>query len=318
MSHLGWRISALVDGQLPPDETERVLVHVVGCPECSAELGAARAARAALAGIGDVPSPDPGLSARLLALAADAPVRRTPTDPFAGVPAGFAGPFPVAAASSASSASSASLPSSSALLAGRAADLRGDVVGGHGRSVRLVVASVAGVGAVAAALFAMGAQPVVVPTDRPGTTLAILGAAAATSSDAGDELAAVAAAGWPTPDLPDGWSVTDVDVDDAAATFELAGPGGAAVVVVEQRGRLSSQTGVPVREVGGREVEVLSYAPSHVAWQCHDAVVEVLSAASFDDLADVVAAFPAGGYDDGVGSRISRGWTSVAAGLGMP
>ena len=49
MSHLGSRISALVDGQLSVADTEKALAHVAVCPECSAELAASRAARRALA-----------------------------------------------------------------------------------------------------------------------------------------------------------------------------------------------------------------------------------------------------------------------------
>ena len=67
MSHLGSLLSALADGQLRPETAERALAHVAVCPECAEELAAARAARAALAGAGDL-RPDPGLTARLLAL----------------------------------------------------------------------------------------------------------------------------------------------------------------------------------------------------------------------------------------------------------
>lgn len=34
IGHLGSRISALLDGQLPPDEEERAWQHVTACPEC--------------------------------------------------------------------------------------------------------------------------------------------------------------------------------------------------------------------------------------------------------------------------------------------
>ncbi|WP_162177339.1 zf-HC2 domain-containing protein, partial [Actinotalea ferrariae] len=41
--HLGSRLSALVDGQLPPAAAERALEHVATCPACADELRAARA-----------------------------------------------------------------------------------------------------------------------------------------------------------------------------------------------------------------------------------------------------------------------------------
>ena len=69
MSHLGSRLSALADGQLPPAVAERTLEHVAGCAECAAELQAARTARQALWAADDAPPP-PELTARLLALGA--------------------------------------------------------------------------------------------------------------------------------------------------------------------------------------------------------------------------------------------------------
>ncbi|KGM08418.1 hypothetical protein N869_09690, partial [Cellulomonas bogoriensis 69B4 = DSM 16987] len=65
--HLGSQVSALADGQLSPAETEQALAHVVGCPECAAELEAARAAHRALAQAMDVTAA-PDLTARLIAL----------------------------------------------------------------------------------------------------------------------------------------------------------------------------------------------------------------------------------------------------------
>jgi anti-sigma factor RsiW len=72
VSHLGSRISALADGQLSPAATERALAHVATCPQCAAELGAARAARRAVASA-DIVAPTADLTARLLSLAGPAP-----------------------------------------------------------------------------------------------------------------------------------------------------------------------------------------------------------------------------------------------------
>ena len=73
--HLGSRISALVDGQLSVAATERALAHVAVCPQCAAELCAARSARAALTSV-DEPCPAPDLTARLLSLAGSAPTEQ--------------------------------------------------------------------------------------------------------------------------------------------------------------------------------------------------------------------------------------------------
>ena len=293
MTHLGSHISSLVDGQLSPAATERALSHVAACAQCAAELRAARAARAALAGADDHPRPDPDLTARLLSIAPRPLAVRSVADPFA--------------------------PPSGPVLAGRPVRaLRGDLGGRH-LSSRLLAGSLAGVGVVAATLFVLGARPAVVPSDQPAQTLTMLGQASVRSVDATapDEssraLAEVAAAGWPVPDLPTGWAVTAVRLDDAGAVLELHGPSGTAVVV-EQAGHLVDRalTGVPTLALGGRDVYVLSAEPAHIAWQCDAVVVEVVAGATADDLDALVAAFPAAGYDDGVPARIVRGWATVA------
>ena len=81
MSHLGSRISALVDGQLAAAATERALAHVAVCPECArrADRGPRRAPRPGAAA--DDVAPDPDLTARLLSLAAEPAAAGS--DPFA-------------------------------------------------------------------------------------------------------------------------------------------------------------------------------------------------------------------------------------------
>ena len=49
MAHLGEEISALVDGQLPPERTEAALAHLVRCPGCAAQVAAERASRRRIA-----------------------------------------------------------------------------------------------------------------------------------------------------------------------------------------------------------------------------------------------------------------------------
>jgi hypothetical protein len=298
MTHLGSWLSALADGQLPADATERALAHVATCPRCAAELAAARTAHRALAAAAaaEPVEPTPDLTARLLSIA----------------PAGVAAPPPHPDPF----APTTPLPGRSAGV------LRGDVSGGGRFASRFVLGSVAGLGLVAAALFALGARPAVVPTAHPAVALGLLGQAAtvpATSAPQPGGVAALAAAGWTVPDLPSGWTVTAARTVDSGVEVDLEGPTGTAVVG-ERRGQLdvSALAGLPVERVGGRDVYLLSSEPWHVAWQCDDAVVEVLAPTADDDVAALVAAFPAAPYDDGVPARIGRGWSVVARAFQVP
>ncbi|WP_448631511.1 zf-HC2 domain-containing protein [Cellulomonas soli] len=173
MSHLGSRISALVDGQLDPASTERALAHVAMCRACTLELGQARAARRALAEAADVvPVPAPDLTSRLLSLATQCPPD-VPGDPFAAPSPRMSGPLGDGAYT---------IP-----LRG----LRGDVT--VRSRARLARGALAGAGAVAAALFVLGARPAVVPSSHPGAALGLLGGAAATEGSTVDALAGDAA-----------------------------------------------------------------------------------------------------------------------------
>lgn len=71
MSHLGDRITALVDQRLDPACREQVLCHLLDCPDCRAEADAERAVRRMLAGFGYASGhePSPALQARLLVVA---------------------------------------------------------------------------------------------------------------------------------------------------------------------------------------------------------------------------------------------------------
>ncbi|NUU15934.1 zf-HC2 domain-containing protein [Cellulomonas humilata] len=327
MSHLGSRISALVDGQLSVADTEKALAHVAVCPECSAELTASRAARRALASADEV-APAPDLTARLLSLGCGAepltsdlfapPVRQS-RDELAsyGVASGGLGARGWRAGSS----------------------LRGDV--GHRRSsVRIAAGSMAGLGAVAAMLFVLGERPDVVPTVHPGVDLGLLGQAiTADPSASADEISSstVPVAGstretvawlrqhaWSFPaELPTGWSVTTVrwsGDDSRVLEVDVLGPDGASLVVTEQQGRLDATAlaGAPTAEVGGREVYVLSFEPWHVVWQADGTVVQVVGSQQTDSAATLVGAFPGGAFDDGVPARITRGWATVTGALERP
>jgi anti-sigma factor RsiW len=103
MSHLGNRLSALIDGELNAAERDRVHAHLAGCAECRAEANELRALKKRLRGLGDVP-PGDGLTQRLIGIAepgAPVPPRRrarmngSPARPrpgFRTVPGSGAGP----------------------------------------------------------------------------------------------------------------------------------------------------------------------------------------------------------------------------------
>ncbi|KQY23440.1 anti-sigma factor [Cellulomonas sp. Root485] len=332
MSHLGSRISALVDGQLSVPDTEKALAHVAVCPECSAELAASRAARRALASADEV-TPNPDLTARLLSLAGS-----PETDPFAGDP--FAPPVRQSRDELASyGVASGGLGS----RGWRSSPLRGDV--GHRRSsVRIAAGSMAGLGAVAAMLFVLGERPDVVPTVHPGVDLGLLGQATTQDPDAPDPL--VDTSSWPVADgsadashqtvawlrshawsfpaeLPDGWTVTAVrwsGDESRVLEVDVTGADGTSLVVTEQQGRLetSALAGAPTSEVGGRQVYVLSFEPWHVVWQADGTVVQVVGSQSSGSAETLVGAFPGGAFDDGVPARITRGWDTVTGALERP
>jgi anti-sigma factor RsiW len=68
MSHLGRRLSALVDGELGDTERDQVLAHLVGCDGCRAEVATLRTLKRRISGLGETPA-DSELTRRLIALA---------------------------------------------------------------------------------------------------------------------------------------------------------------------------------------------------------------------------------------------------------
>lgn len=325
--HLGTWVSALADGQFGPAETERALAHVAGCPSCARALADARQARRALWVVQDV-EPDPDLTARLLALAASPPPGSGPPGPGRArpvVPLGM-----------------------SAYATPRA--LSGDLTARRRPGFRFVAGSVAGLGIVATALFLLGDRPPVVPTAHTAEALSILGHAsgpgatapgtlapdlaaqiskATPSSASGSDVTDAAVldwmrgAGWTCPlDLPAGYEVTGarlVGEDSALLEVDLAGPDGR-IVLTEERGRLDAPAlaGVPEQAVGDRVVYVLTRQPWHAVWQSHDTVVAIVSEASTDAATELVAAFPAAGYDDGLPARLTRGWDTLTGAFARP
>lgn len=332
--HLGTWVSALADNQLGPAESERALAHVAGCASCAAELAAARQARRALSVVRDV-EPGPDLTARLLALAAPSSAGSGTSGPGRHAPGRHA---PV-------------MPLGSSAYATPARALSGDLTRRRRPGYRFAAGSVAGLSAVAASLFVLGAQAWVVPSANPAQALSMLGAAsdpgrtasgtwdpdlvtqisaAATSSASSSGETADAAVldwmdrtGWACPlELPVGYQVTAARlIGDAGARLEvdLAGPDGR-IVLIEERGQLDVRAlaGAAALEVGGRSVYVLTRQPWHAVWQSGDTVVSIVSEASTESMAELVASFPAAGYDDGLPARLTRGWDTVTGAFAQP
>ena len=68
MSHLGQRISALIDGELSDSERDRVLAHIAGCDECRQEAVALRALKQRMHSLGEA-MVDAALTGLLMAMA---------------------------------------------------------------------------------------------------------------------------------------------------------------------------------------------------------------------------------------------------------
>ncbi len=67
MSHLGQRLSALIDGELSAAERDRVLAHLAGCDPCRDEAAALRALKERMHSLGEA-MVDAALTGRLMAM----------------------------------------------------------------------------------------------------------------------------------------------------------------------------------------------------------------------------------------------------------
>ena len=85
MSHLGQRISALIDGELSDSERDRVLTHIAGCDACRQEAVALRALKQRMHSLGEA-MVDAALTGRLMAMAIP-PDARPPWRPRGVLPA---------------------------------------------------------------------------------------------------------------------------------------------------------------------------------------------------------------------------------------
>ncbi|MCL2454872.1 MAG: zf-HC2 domain-containing protein [Micrococcales bacterium] len=296
MTHLRSRLSAVVDGQLDPAQTERALAHVAVCPRCAAELAAARAARALLADTAtSTPRPDPALTSRLLAMRAVPPAR--PGDPFMVSVRGPAHP---------------SVVGGEPVVRGepsmygeprtyRDQGVRGDL-GERRPSQGLAVVSLAGI----AVLFLAHSMGAAAPPDLPevvlagpqSATVAVVDLAAHTPVV--PDPAALRAEGWVIPDtLPPGWTMTAARSHEGEKLeVDLAGPGDASATVIEHHGPLDVDHLGDVLHtyVGDVEVAVLSSSPWTVAWQTAGTVVELCADVDAEAL---VASFSAVVLGDG-------------------
>ena len=69
MSHLGYRLSALIDGELSHAQRERVLAHLANCEPCRYEAAALRVLKQRMHALGDATA-NTALTDRLVALGA--------------------------------------------------------------------------------------------------------------------------------------------------------------------------------------------------------------------------------------------------------
>jgi anti-sigma factor RsiW len=69
VTHLGQRLSALIDGELEGGERERVLLHMTRCDSCREEVAALRTLKRRMSALGDAAA-GAGLTGRLLHLSA--------------------------------------------------------------------------------------------------------------------------------------------------------------------------------------------------------------------------------------------------------
>jgi anti-sigma factor RsiW len=77
MTHLGQRLSALIDGELDSDDRDRVLGHLARCDWCRDEAAAMRTLKRRMNALGEAAA-GAGLTGRLMGLSADGPAGMWP------------------------------------------------------------------------------------------------------------------------------------------------------------------------------------------------------------------------------------------------
>ncbi|KAE8762584.1 anti-sigma factor family protein [Georgenia thermotolerans] len=301
MSHLGDDVSALVDGQLPPERAEEALAHLVGCEPCAREVANERASRRRLAQARDV-APSAELTHRLMRMAHEPPPPehrgRTLVD--------------LALQPLTSGRTRRRLAVRSVLVLAGVAGVAGvlTVVGmltERTGDPALMVAQLSGAGT--------GESRFVVSADTPRTA-AIGGPTADTTHAA---LGWLAANGWSAPSrLPDDLRVSHVGTvagpdGQELLEIELLGDGHQ-VVVLEQRGVLdgASLAELPAVDLGGHEAYQLPVPGIALVLQCGDITVLVAGPGGEDDAVRAVAgAFPVTEPGSGMTDRLGRGWQTL-------
>jgi len=258
VSHLGPRVSAYVDGQMPATEAEYAQAHLAMCPECQAQVLAEGASRRAARQAQPVRAGEE-LTQRLLALGAEPQQDYLPEGaaPAARPRRGHGVKVLTGALASLSLAAVALF-----------------VLGGTQHEVDLHT---------------------LVASDAVGTNAAQAAPAQRDSQLTGTVLEWMRSSGWAAPrQLPAGLWVQDVRSSGSGAdTLRLAlGGEQGQVSVVEQHGVLSS-TAVQSTEsemIGGREV----YRIGEHSWvvQCGDSVVGVNAPQNPDDARALIANMP--------------------------
>lgn len=171
----------------------------------------------------------------------------------------------------------------------------------------LAAGSALGASALVATLFVVGGPRAATPALSDTGALASL----ASVADEGDALPVVARAAGPGPFTVTGQRA----LEGGGEVIELSGRGGHVVLVV-QEGRLDAGSVAhldPV-ELAGAPRYVLEAEPWHAVWQAGDDVVEIVTDLAPQDVAEVVAHFPAKDFDIAPSARIGRGWSHVTGG----
>jgi hypothetical protein len=296
MSHLRDDVSALVDGQLPPERAEAAMVHLVTCDYCAGLVAVERASRRHLSQAQDV-RPSEDLTARLMQLAQS--------------------PAPAA-------------PQGARALVGRAWE---PLTYGRGRrrAVLRTSAVLAGAAGVLGVLVVVGTlnqrtgdptamlAEVAGPAHKPvqlmvsADTMRLAEAPSATE----EALVWLRENGWAAPSaLPAGANVQHVGATGAAGeqvlTVEIARDGHHATVV-EERGVLepTDLATLPAVDVGDHSVHQLPGPGTTVVLQCDGTTVLITSPDAPDLVHEIAAAFPATTPGSGVADRIDHGWQTL-------
>lgn len=316
MSHLGDRVTDLVDGRLSPDAAERAVAHLAGCPDCRAEVAAERAVRNRLA-TAAAPAPPDGLVDRLVRLGGPTGPLPPRADRVPGIPAPAPVPWPRRDPRRRSLALAGAGALSAAVLGLVALTVLGSVAGTAPEPVA-VLADMPG-RSVPAASTPAGSMPAE-ELDAEELDAEILGAE---DLDA-EELDALRAEGWPCPPRLDDRlhlvQARSLLVDSNPVLQLTYSDGRATVSVIEERGRigpadaaarvavLDEVLAAGARSGGGHHV------PWHGVWQSGDVVVTVVADAPPEVLDRLVEVLPHRPADEpGLWDRVGQGADVVGA-----